>query len=146
MSNKIHIPYYRVLNTIYVVIRDKTDKVWHISNKVFEVWDDTKIAKYVVNSVYKEGLLFAAVFPIDVPTGYYTIMIFLQSGDSPVVDNDIWIGSMSSYWDKDNSNLLAAATAGPVVTIERTPTAQVESPTVTSIGVQRGSSSRVSEE
>lgn len=126
MSNKIHIPYYKISNTIYVVVRDSADKVWHVINKVFEVWDDLKITNYVVNSTYVEGSLYSVEFPTDISSGYYTIVIFLQSGVSPNVDNDIWLGSSSSYWDEDASNLLSAASAGPVVTIERAPKIQVE--------------------
>lgn len=126
MPNKIHIPYYKISNTIYAVIRDETDKVWHTTSKIFVTWDDSKIVDYVVNSTYKKGSLYAAAFPTDISSGYYTIMIFLQSGVSPDVDVDIWIGSMSSYWDKNKSELLSAASAGPITTIERAPKIQVK--------------------
>ena len=106
MSNKFHIPYYKISNTIYVTIRDADGKVWNTSTKTFVVFSDLSIANYVVNSTYKEGSLYVAEFPLDISSGYYTIMIFLQGGVSPVVVNDIWIGTMSSYWDKDNANLL----------------------------------------
>lgn len=106
MSKNIHIPYYEVSNTIYITIRDSVGKVWHTTSKTFEVWDDSSIANHVVNSTYKEGSLYVVEFPLDISRGYYTIMIFLQSGASPVVDDDIWLGSMSSYWDKDNNNLV----------------------------------------
>jgi len=106
MSNKIHIPYYFVANTIYIVIRDDDGKVWNTASKTFGVFSKLSIANYVVNSTYKEGLLYVAEFPVDISNGYYTIMIFLQGGVSPNVDVDIWLGSMSSYWDKDNENLL----------------------------------------
>lgn len=106
MSNKIHIPYYKISNTIYVVVRDSAGKVWDTVGKSFVSWIDGNIAKYVINSTYGEGSLYVASFPTDISNGYYTIMIFIRSGVSPDVDNDIWIGSMSAYWDKVNSNLL----------------------------------------
>jgi len=106
MTNKFHIPYYEISNTIYVTIRNDVGNVWNTSTKAFVVFSDLSIANYVVNSMYKEGSLYVAEFPLDIPRGYYTIMIFLQGGVSPVVADDIWLGTMSSYWDKDNANLL----------------------------------------
>ena len=106
MSNKIHIPYYKISNTIYVTIRDDNGQVWSTSSKTFGVWNDSSIANYVVNATFKEGSLYIAEFPLDISRGYYTITIFLQGGVSPVVDDDIWLGTLSSYWDKDNKNLL----------------------------------------
>ncbi len=106
MSNKFHIPYYKIANTIYVTIRDDNGKVWNTSGKAFEVWNDSSIANYVVNATFKEGSLYIVEFPLDISRGYYTIMIFIRSGASPVVDDDIWIGTLSSYWDEDNNNLV----------------------------------------
>jgi len=106
MSNKFHIPYYKIANTIYVTIRSEDGNVWNTSSEVFTVWNDLSITNYVVNSVYKEGSLYVAEFPPTISNGYYTIMIFLQNVDTPNVDNDIWLGSVASYWDKDNKNLL----------------------------------------
>lgn len=106
MSNQVQIPYYELANTIYITIRDGDGKVWNTSSKIFETWGNLSIADYVVNATYKNGLLYTVEFPLDISRGYYTMMIFLQSGVSPNVDNDIWIGSMSSYWDKDNNNLV----------------------------------------
>ena len=106
MTNKFHIPYYKISNTIYVTIRDVDGKVWNTSTKAFVAFSDLNIANYVVNATFKEGSLYVAEFPLDISSGYYTMMIFLQGGVLPVVANDIWIGTMSSYWDKDNANLL----------------------------------------
>lgn len=106
MSNEIHIPYYKIANTIYIVVRDSVGKVWDTVSKSFVTWIDANIAKYAVSSTYKEGSLYSAAFPTDISRGYYTTMIFIQSGVSPNVDNDIWIGSLGSYWDKDNNNLV----------------------------------------
>lgn len=106
MANKIHIPYYKISNTIYVTIRDEDGDVWNTSSKTFGVFSDSSITSYVVNATFKEGLLYIAEFPLDISRGNYTVMIFLQAGVSPNVDNDIWLGSMSSYWDKDNNNLV----------------------------------------
>lgn len=106
MASKIHIPYYSVSNTIYVTIRDATGNVWNTSSKIFGVWSDLSLASYVINAVYKEGSLYVAQFPIDISNGYYTIMIFLQGAVSPNVSTDIWIGTLNSYWDKDNDNLV----------------------------------------
>jgi len=106
MPNKIHIPYYQIANVLYVTIRDATGNVWNTSSKTFGVWSDGSIANYVTNATFKGGSLYIAEFPLDISRGYYTIMIFLQGGVSPVVDDDIWLGTLSSYWDKDNANLL----------------------------------------
>lgn len=149
MDNKIHIPYYKVLNTIYIVVRDNVGKVWDTISKSFVTWVDVDVGKYAINSIYSEGSLHTASFPVDIANGYYSVMAFLQSGVSPVVDSDIWIGSLNSYWDKDNKNLfsvrvdslieysegqrfsskaLEQAGGGDGVTIiERTPKVQVKS-------------------
>ena len=149
MSNKISIPYYKISNTLYITVRDENGNVWNTSSKSFGVWDDLSIANYVVNATFKGGSLYIAEFPLEVSRGYYTIIIFLQGGVSPAVDDDIWLGTLSSYWDKDNSNLigiridslveysegqrfsskaLEQAGGGDGVTIiERTPKVQVKS-------------------
>lgn len=106
MSNKFHIPYYEIANTIYVTIHNEDGNVWNTSSKTFGVWDDSGIANYVVNATYKGGSLYMVEFPLDISRGFYTIMIFLQGGVSPVVANDIWLGTLGSYWDKDNNNLV----------------------------------------
>ena len=150
MSNKFHIPYYMIDNAIYIIIRDEDGKVWNTSNKTFGVWNDSSIANYVVNTTFKKGSLYVGEFPLDILRGYYVIMIFIRTGVLPVVTDDIWIGSMSVYWDKDNSNLVGVrvdtlveydsgerfseksleevptAAGGAVVTIERTPKVQVK--------------------
>jgi len=114
MSNKIHIPYYKISKTIYITIRDENGNVWDTSSKTFEVWVDLSVANYVVNATFKEGSLYVVEFPLDISRGYYTMMIFIRSGALPVVDNDIWIGSMSAYWDKDHSNLVGVRVDGMI--------------------------------
>lgn len=149
MSNQVQIPYYEIANTIYIIIRDEDSKVWNTSSKIFEVWDDLNIADYVVNSTYKEYYLYAAVFPADISRGHYAAMIFLQSGGSPNISNDIWIGNASYYWDgadlfADRVETLVEYSAGlrftekaleegadggdgvVVKTIERAPKTQIE--------------------
>lgn len=106
MSSKIHIPYYQLANVLYVTIRDDAGNVWNTSSKTFGVWSDGSIANYVTNATFKGGSLYVAQFPLDISRGYYTIMIFLRSGGVPDVANDIWLGSMAAYWDKDNNNLI----------------------------------------
>lgn len=106
MSNKIHVPYYSISNSIYVTIRDDNGKVWNTSSKLFESWSDLSITNYVINAVYKKGSLYVANFPFDVATGYYTIMIFLQGGVEPVVSMDIWLGDICSCWDKATNSLV----------------------------------------
>lgn len=106
MANKIHIPYYKISNTIYVTIRNENGNVWNTSSKAFVVWSDLSIANYVINSTYKEGSLYIAEFPVDIPKGYYTVMIFLQSGVSPNASADVWLGTSNYYWDKENNNLV----------------------------------------
>jgi hypothetical protein len=106
MSNEIHIPYYKIDNTIYVTVRDSVGKVWHVSNGEFETWNDDNLAGYVINSTYSDGFIYTAIFPTAIANDYYIIMIFIQSGDTPNVNNDIWIGSMAPYWDADNEDLL----------------------------------------
>ena len=149
MSNKIHIPYYFVANTIYIAIRDADGKVWN--GATFETWSDENIADYVANATYTGGSLYVALFPLIIISGFYTIQIFLQAGILPSASADIWIGNLAGYWDKDNSNLVGVrvdtlveydsgerfseksleevptAAGGAVVTIERTPKVQVKS-------------------
>lgn len=154
MSNQFQIPYYAVANTIYIVVRDENSKVWNTAGKIFETWDALNIADYVVNSTYKEYYLYAAAFPADIVRGYYTITIFLQSGASPNVSNDIWIGSAAAYWDgtdlfsarvetlleySDGERFTAKALeevvggGGVIKTIERAPKTRVEASEVVDI-------------
>ena len=114
MSNKFHILYYKISNTIYVTIRDDDGKVWNTSSKTFGVFSDLSIANYVVNTTFKEGSLYVAEFPLDISRGYYTMMIFIRSGALPAVADDIWIGSLSAYWDKDNNNLVGIRVDGMI--------------------------------
>jgi len=106
VSNNVLISYYKVVNTIYVIVRNQEGEVWNTSSKTFEQWNDLDIASYVINTSYKEGLLYTVDFPSEISNGYYIVMIFLQGGGSPNIDTDIWLGTSTYYWDKDNNNLV----------------------------------------
>ena len=106
MLNQILISYPYISNTIYIIVRDKSGNVWNISRGVLEVWDDSNLSDYVVNSTYKGGNLYVVDFPLTIPKGYYTIQIIIRSGLSPAI-TDLLLDGVIGYWNKDDGNLLS---------------------------------------
>lgn len=139
MSNEVQVPYYAISNTIYMVVRDNVSKVWNVVSEAFEIWDDSSIANYVANATYKGGLLHSVVFPSTIADGTYTAIFFIRSGLTPVLANDIWIGSGVYLWDITTQTLSPAGGSSggsTAITFERSPKVQVkrsENVTVTTV-------------
>lgn len=147
MLNQIQISYPEISNTLYVIVRDISGKVWNTIDKIFEVWDDSNIEDYDIVCTYKGGNLYSVDFPVAITRGYYTIQIVIQAGGTSST-SDLPLDGALGYWDPDAGNLLPVrvdtlieysdgerftekaleeTTAGGLVTtIERTPKVQVE--------------------
>jgi len=103
MLNQVQISYPYISNTIYIVIRDTTGKVWNGS--AFETWSDGSIGNYDVPCTYMGGNLYSVDFPAAIARGYYTIQIVIQSGVAPST-SDLPLDGALGYWNPDAGNLL----------------------------------------
>jgi len=103
MLNRVQISYPYISNTVYIVIRDTTGKVWNGSS--FETWSDGSIGNYDIPCTYNGGNLYSVSFPAAITRGYYTIQVVIQGGVAPAA-NDLPLDGALGYWDSDAGNLL----------------------------------------
>jgi hypothetical protein len=98
MSNEIHVDYTSG-NTLYAVIRNGVGEVWCSGGQVFEAWgtggrgaDD-----YGISLTDKNGNRYVGGFDSNIPTGRYSVQVFLQAGANPS-DSDNLVGGGEIVW------------------------------------------------
>jgi hypothetical protein len=101
MANEIHANYASG-NTLYAVVRNGAGDVWYGVGQTFEVWgmDGHTADDYDLSLTDKGGNRYVGDFDSNIPTGRYSIQVFLQAGANPangdtlVASNDIpWSGT-----------------------------------------------------
>jgi hypothetical protein len=98
MANEIHVNYASG-NTLYAVVRNTAGNVWNIADQVFEAWGTSgRTAKdYDINLTDKSGSQYVGSFDTNIPTGRYSIQVFLQAGANPA-DGDTFIAGEDIVW------------------------------------------------
>lgn len=97
MANELQIVHPTSGNTLYVIVRRKSDgKVWNGS--AFETWADGSIGNYDVALTSQGGDLWTGDFPSSISAGRYIVMYYLRAGGSPATTDKI-LASREQQWD-----------------------------------------------
>lgn len=98
MANEIHVDYASG-NTLYAIVRNAVGEVWHVGGQVFEVWGtgNHTADDYDISLTDKGGHRYVGHFDGNIPSGRYSIQIFLQDDDNPA-DSDNLVGGGEIVW------------------------------------------------
>jgi len=98
MANEIHVDYSSG-NTLYAIVRNVAGDVWYIAGQVFEAWgtESRDADDYDISLTDKDGCRYVGDFDGNIPSGRYSIQIFLQAGANPA-DGDTLVGSDEIVW------------------------------------------------
>jgi hypothetical protein len=98
MANEIHINYASG-NTFYAVVRNTAGDVWYVAGQTFEVWGtgSRTANNYDISLTDKSGSRYVGSFDTNIPSGRYSIQVFLQAGANPA-DGDTFIASEEIVW------------------------------------------------
>jgi len=98
MANEIQVNYPSG-NTLYAVIRNTAGEVWYVTGQTFEVWgtDSRTADDYDIALTDKSGSRYIGSFDTNIPSGRYSIQVFLQAGANPA-DGDTFIAGEEIVW------------------------------------------------
>jgi len=98
MANEIQVNYASG-NTLYAVIRNTAGDVWYAAGQVFEAWGTSgrTANDYDISLTDKSGSRYVGSFDTNIPTGRYSIQVFLQAGANPA-DSDTFIAGEEIVW------------------------------------------------
>ena len=98
MANEIQVNYPSG-NTLYAVIRNAAGEVWYVAGQTFDVWgtDSRTADDYNISLTDKSGSRYIGSFDTNIPSGRYSIQVFLQAGANPA-DGDTFIAGEEIVW------------------------------------------------
>ena len=98
MANEIHVNYASG-NTLYAVVRNAAGDVWYVAGQVFEAWGTGGRAAddYDISLIDNSGSRYVGSFDTNIPTGRYSIQVFLQAGANPA-DGDTFLTGEEIVW------------------------------------------------
>ena len=98
MANEIHVNYASG-NTLYAVVRNVTGDVWYVEGQVFEIWGagGRTADDYDIALTDKSGSRYVGSFDSNIPSGTYSIQVFLQAGANPA-NSDTFIACEEIVW------------------------------------------------
>jgi len=98
MANEIHVD-YAPGNTLYAVVRNEIGDVWYVAGQAFEAWGTggRDADDYDINLMDKSGSMYVGNFDNGIPTGRYSVQVFLQAGADPA-DGDTLVASSEVVW------------------------------------------------
>ncbi len=98
MANEIHVD-YAPGNTLYAVVRNGAGDVWCVAGQAFEAWGTggRDADDYDINLVDKSGSMYVGNFDNSIPTGRYSVQVFLQAGANPA-DGDTFVAGSEVVW------------------------------------------------
>ncbi len=98
MANEIHVNYTSG-NTLYGIVRNGAGNVWYIADQAFEAWGTggRTADDYDISLTDKSGSLYVGSFDTSIPTGRYSVQIFLQAGANPA-DGDTFVAGEEIVW------------------------------------------------
>lgn len=98
MANEIHAN-YAAGNTLYAVVRNRVGDVWYIAGQNFEQWGTSgrTADDYDISLTDKSGSRYVGDFDSNIPTGRYSVQVFLQAGANPA-DGDTLVASDEILW------------------------------------------------
>ncbi|MFZ2148717.1 MAG: hypothetical protein WAV28_15990 [Sedimentisphaerales bacterium] len=98
MANEIHVDYASG-DTLYAIVRNAAGEVWYVGGQVFEVWGtgNRTADDYDIPLTDKGGHRYVGNVDGNIPSGRYSIQIFLQAGANPA-DSDNLVGGGEIVW------------------------------------------------
>lgn len=100
MATEIKIPFSSAF-TLYFVIRNRANLVWHIVGQVFEAWGTSgrDANDYAIALVDDAGGMHVGDFDTNIAQGHYTIQVYINTGTPADGDDSISGGNVDVFWD-----------------------------------------------